>query len=125
MGDSDQSPATSGLTIAEGKAILASLQTRGRGGPGSTPRGQLSSAVRDVAESFRTKGYYRSTLRAVYGEVPMRVGRRIGDVPARVSQERSYSTIFTNKYPITPELRYLTAKMAALLPFGRASRFFE
>jgi hypothetical protein len=31
-------PATLGLTIAEGKAIMPA--TRGRGGPGSTPRGQ-------------------------------------------------------------------------------------
>jgi hypothetical protein len=33
------------------------------------------------------------------------------------------STLFTNKSPITAELRYLTAKMAALLPFGNAADF--
>jgi hypothetical protein len=31
--------------------------------------------------------------------------------------------LFTNKNPITPELRYLTAKMAALLPFGKVADF--
>ena len=39
------------------------------------------------------------------------------------SQERSYSTIFTDKNPITLEMRYLTAKMAALLPFDKAADF--
>jgi len=31
-----------------------------------------------------------------------------------ISQARSFSTLFTNKNPTTRELRYLTAKMAAL-----------
>jgi hypothetical protein len=39
------------------------------------------------------------------------------------SQGRTDSTLFTNKSPITAELRYLTAKMAALLPFGKAADF--
>jgi hypothetical protein len=39
------------------------------------------------------------------------------------TQDRSYSTIFTNNHPITPELRYLNAKMAAFLPFGKAAEF--
>jgi hypothetical protein len=31
--------------------------------------------------------------------------------------------MFTNKYPTTPELKYLTAKLAALLPFGKVADF--
>ena len=31
--------------------------------------------------------------------------------------------IFTDKNPITLEMRYLTAKMAALLPFDKAADF--
>ena len=42
-------------------------------------------------------------------------------IPCSGSHGRTYSTLFTNKSPITPELRYLTAKMAALLPFGKAA----
>jgi hypothetical protein len=40
------------------------------------------------------------------------------------SQRRSFSILFTNRNPITPELKYLTAKMAALLPFGKVADFF-
>jgi hypothetical protein len=31
--------------------------------------------------------------------------------------------MFTNKDPTTPELKYLTAKLAALLPFGKVADF--
>jgi hypothetical protein len=39
------------------------------------------------------------------------------------SQAHSFSILFTHKNPVTPELRYLTAKMAALLPFGKVADF--
>jgi len=71
---------------------------------------------------FRTKGYYRSTLRSVYGNDGMRI-RRLRGCSCSGSQKCSFSTLFTNKNPITPELKYLTAKMAALLPFGKAADF--
>jgi hypothetical protein len=33
--------------------------------------------------------------------------------------------VFTGKSPITPELRYLTAKLAALMPFGKVADFLS
>ncbi|MHB1712933.1 MAG: ISKra4 family transposase, partial [Acidimicrobiales bacterium] len=62
----------------------------------------------------------QSTLRSVYGNVGMRI-RRLRACPCSGSQAHSFSTLFTNKSPITPELRYLTAKMAALLPFRKTA----
>jgi hypothetical protein len=115
------SPATVGLTIAEGKAIMESLQreivTKQVQHHGTSIR-----ACSQCGKTFRTKGYYQSTLRSVYGKVPMRV-RRLKGCSCMGSQRRSYSTLFTNKNPITPELKYLTAKMAALLPFGKVVEF--
>jgi hypothetical protein len=49
--------------------------------------------------------------------------RRLRGCSCSGSQKCSYSTLFRNKNPITPELKYLTAKMAALLPFGKAADF--
>ncbi|HZM09823.1 MAG TPA: hypothetical protein VFC15_06375, partial [Candidatus Limnocylindrales bacterium] len=106
-----------GLTIAEGKALLASLQSQ-------IVTEQIQRYVASVkacpecGKAFRTKGYYRSTLRSVYGKVGMRI-RRLRKCPCSGSDAESFSTLFTNKSPITPELRYLTAKMAALLPFRK------
>jgi hypothetical protein len=115
------SSATVGLTIVEGKAIMERLQreivTRQVQHYGTSIR-----ACSQCGKTFRTKGYYQSTLRSVYGKVPMRV-RRLKGCSCMGSQRRSYSTLFTNKNPITPELKYLTAKMAALLPFGKVVEF--
>jgi hypothetical protein len=111
------SPASVGLTIAEGKALLASLQEQ-------VVTAQVQQHVASVkscpqcGKGFRTKGHYQSTLRSVYGNVGMRI-RRLRACPCSGSQAHSFSTLFTNKSPITPELRYITAKMAALMPFRR------
>ena len=113
------SPASVGLTIAEGKALLASLQEQ-------FVTAQVQQHVASVkscpqcGKAFRTKGHYQSTLRSVYGNVGMRI-RRLRACPCSGSQAHSFSTLFTNKSPITPELRYITAKMAALMPFRKAA----
>ena len=115
------SPATVGLTIVEGKALLASLQEQ-------VVTAQVQQHVATIkycpqcGHAFRTKGHYQSTLRSVYGTIGMRI-RRLRACPCAGSQAHSFSTLFTNKSPITPELRYLTAKMAALLPFRKAADF--
>jgi len=115
------SPATVGLTIAEGKALLASLQKQ-------IVTAQVQQHVASIkscpecGNAFRTKGYYQSTLRSVYGKVSMRI-RRLRRCPCSGSHADSFSTLLTNKSPITPELRYLTAKMAALLPFRKVVDF--
>jgi hypothetical protein len=49
--------------------------------------------------------------------------RRLRRCPCSGSHADSFSTLLTNKSPITPELRYLTAKMAALLPFRKVVDF--
>jgi hypothetical protein len=115
------SPATLGLTIAEGKALLSNLQEQ-------VVTAQVQQHVAtfkacpQCGNAFRTKGHYQSTLRSVYGIVGMRI-RRLRACPCSGSEPYSFSTLFTSKSPITQELRYLTAKTAALLPFRTAADF--
>jgi hypothetical protein len=105
------SPATVGLTIAEGKGILESLQKE-IVTPQVQQHGASIPSCPRCARAYRTKGYYPSTLRSVHGKVGMRI-RQLRGCSCAGSQSCSFSTLFTNKNPITPELRYLTAKMAA------------
>src|SRR5665213_1225090 len=115
------SPATVGLTISEGKAILAGLQKQMVTAQVQHHGASIHSCP-GCGRAFRTKGYYQSTLRSVYGNVGMRI-RRLRECPCSESQANSFSTLFTNKNPITPELRYITAKMAALMPFRKVADF--
>ena len=95
-------PAMVGLSIAEGKTIMERLQRQMVAAQVQHHGASIKSCPR-CGKTFRTKGYYQSTLRSVYGKVPMRV-RRFKGCSCTGSQHRSYSTIFTNKNPITPEL---------------------
>jgi hypothetical protein len=78
------SRATVGLTIAEGKALLASLQEQ-------IVTAQVQQHVAtfkccpQCGSAFRTKGHYKSTLRSVYGTVGMRI-RRLRACPCAGSQ---------------------------------------
>jgi len=117
------SPASVGLSIAEGKLILESLQRQMVTAQVQHHNVSLKSCFR-CGKTFRTKGYYQSMLRSIYGNVPMRV-RRIRGCSCTGTQHRSYSTLPTSKNPITPELKYLTAKLAALLPFGKVTDFLS
>ena len=68
------------------------------------------------------KGHYRSTFRSVYGNVPVQVRsveacRGCGESPA--------APLFTRKFSTAAELRYLNAKLAALLPFGKVAEFLN
>jgi hypothetical protein len=65
------SPANVGLSIAEGKTILGSLQTQMVAA--QVERHNVSVRCSSCGKAFRTKGYCQSTLRSVYGNVPMRV----------------------------------------------------
>lgn len=110
-------PATVGLTISAGKAILESLQEQIVVAQ-IQHHGASIPLCPGCGKAFPTKGYYRSILRSVYGNVRIRI-RRIKGCSCSGSQGRSFSTLFTNKNPTTPELKFLTAKMAALLRLAK------
>jgi hypothetical protein len=50
----------------------------------------------------------------------MRV-RRFHACPCRADAPKTVPALFTRQSPIAPELRYLTAKLAALMPFGKVA----
>src|ERR1700722_4175600 len=95
------SPATVGLTIAEGKGILESLQKE-IVTPQVQQHGVSIASCPRCARAYRTKGYYPSTLRSVHGKVGMRI-RRLRGCSCAGSQSCSFSTLFTNKNQITLE----------------------
>src|SRR6202021_2331257 len=92
------SPGNVGLTIEEGKAILESLQNEVVTAQVQQHGVNIRSCPR-CGSAFRTKGYYRSTLRSVYGKVGMRI-RRLGGCSCSGSQGRVSPRFSPKKSPL-------------------------
>src|ERR1035437_153369 len=110
-----------GLSIAEGKAILAEIQTR-----------MVAAQIECHGEARRCgarggrrppdKGPYRATCRSAFGNVPIDL-RRVQTCPG--CGQNPAAPLFTRNSSTAPELRYLNAKLAALLPFGKVADFLN
>jgi hypothetical protein len=114
-------PARLGMSIEESKLIAASIQARMVFDQVDRHNKALT-ACRFCGQRVRTKGYYKSIFKSVFGKVPMRV-RRVWGCHCRAAENRTFSSLPTGNNPTSPELKYLTSKLAALLPFGRVADF--
>jgi hypothetical protein len=106
-------PATLGLSIAEGKAVLAAIQAQ-LVKDQVKRHGEVARHCLRCGRAQASKGHYRSTFRSVFGNVPMRA-RRFYACPCQAAAPATVPALFTRRSPIAPELRYLTAKLAALM----------
>jgi hypothetical protein len=114
-------PATLGMSIEESKRIAASIQAQ-MVSDQVDRHNKAPTACRFCGRRVRTKGYYRSTFKSVFGKVPMRVRRVLG-CECRGAGHRAFSSLPTGNNPTSPELKYLTSKLAALMPFGKVADF--
>jgi hypothetical protein len=119
--DEQITPATLGLSVAEGKTVLAAIQAR-LVVDQVKRHGEVARHCRWCGHAQSSKGHYQSTFRSVFGDVSMRV-RRFHACQCRTDAPTTVPALFTRRFPIAPELLYLTAKLAALMPFGKVADF--
>src|SRR4051812_43393106 len=109
-----------GLRLDEAKQLTAALQAE-----------MVSAQVAVVGERCRScaacgrglasKGHYRATFRSLFGDVPVRV-RRVLVCPCHGPGEpKSFAALDLGAGTVAPELAYVTAKFAALAPFGKVA----
>src|SRR4051794_25164954 len=68
-----------------------------------------------------SKGHYSATFRSLFGDVPVRV-RRLLVCPCHGPDEaKSFAALDLGAGTVAPELAYVTAKFAALAPFGKVA----
>jgi hypothetical protein len=67
-----------------------------------------------------SKGYYRATFRSLFGDVPVRVRRLLVCFCYGPGEPKSFAALDLGAGP-APELAYVTAKFAALAPFGKVA----
>ena len=109
-----------GLRLTEAKQLTATLTAE-----------MVSTQVNVMSERCRwcgtcgrvltSKGYYPATLRSLFGDVPVQV-RRLLACPCQGSEgAKSFAVLDLAAASVAPELAYVTARYAALMPFGKAA----
>src|SRR4051812_43423705 len=109
-----------GLQLAEAKQLTAALQAQ-----------IVPAQVAVVGERRRgcacgrvlaSKGHYPATFRSLFGDVPVRVRRLLVCPCQGPGEAKSFAALDLGKDAVAPELAYVTARYAALVPFGKVAR---
>src|SRR3954464_12705252 len=108
-----------GLRLDEAKQLTAALQAE-----------MVSAQVAAVGERRRwcaacgrplaSKGHYRATFRSLFGDVPVRVRRLLVCSCHGPGEPKSFAALDLGA-GLAPELAYVTAKFAAVAPFGKVA----
>jgi len=68
-----------------------------------------------------SKGHYSATFRSLFGDVPIRVQRLLACPCQDMAEAKSFSAFDLEAATVAPELAYVTARYAALAPFGKVA----
>jgi hypothetical protein len=109
-----------GLRLAETKQLTAALQAQIV--PAQvTVAGECRRSCSSCGHKLASKGHYPVTFRSLFGDIPVRV-RRLLVCPCQGPVEvRSFGILDLGHDAVAPELAYVTARFAALVPFGKVA----
>jgi hypothetical protein len=109
-----------GLRLAETKQITAALQAE------IVPVqvaavGERRRHCSSCGHKLAGKGHYPVTFRSLFGDVPVRVRRLLACSCHAEGEAKSFGVLDFGRDAVAPELAYVTARYAALAPFGRVA----
>jgi hypothetical protein len=109
-----------GLRLAEAKRLTAAIQAEIV--PAQvTIAGEHRCTCAACGRRLASKGHYTATFRSLFGDVPIRV-RRLLTCPCQNGGVAMSSAAFDlEAATVAPELAYVTARYAALAPFGKVA----
>ena len=109
-----------GLRLAEAKQLMAAIQAEIV--PAQvTVAGEHRRTCMVCAGELASKGHYAATFRSLFGDVPLRIRRLLACPCQEVAEARSFAAFDLEAATVAPELAYVTARYAALLPFGKVA----
>jgi hypothetical protein len=118
--DEQASLAELGLSLAEAKRLTAALQAQlvpaQVAAVGARPR-----SCEACGQVLASKGHYGATFRSLFGDVPVRVRRRLACPCQGATGVKSRTMLELGKDALAPELAYVTARYAAMAPFGKVA----
>src|ERR1700712_3320927 len=113
-----------GLGLAEAKRLTAAIQAE-----------IVPAQVTIASENRRTcvacgrvlasKGHYTATFRSLFGDVPIRVRRLLACPCQGAGEAKSFAGFDLEAATVAPELAYVTARYAALAPFGKVAELLS
>ena len=109
-----------GLRLAEAKRLTAAIQAEIV--PAQvTVAGEHRRTCLACGRVLASKGHYTATFRSLFSDVPIRV-RRLLTCPCQdMAEARSFAVFNLEAATVAPELAYVTARYAALMPFGKVA----
>jgi hypothetical protein len=118
--DEQASLADLGLRLAEAKQITAALQAE-IVPLQVTTAGEHRRTCVACGRRLASKGHYTATFRSLFGDVPIRI-RRLLTCPCQgTGKASSFADFALEAATVAPELAYVTARYAALAPFGKVA----
>ena len=112
---------TLGLTSpAEAKQLMAAIQAEIVPAQVSVAGEHRRTCVA-CEDELASKGHYTATFRSLFGDVPIRI-RRLLTCPCQgTGESKSFAAFDLEAATVAPELAYVTARYAALAPFGKVA----
>jgi hypothetical protein len=119
--DEDVGLAELGLRLDEAKRLTAALQAQVVPAQ-MAALGECPRACEACGRKLAAKDHYRARFRSLFGDVPVRV-RRWFVCPCRggAGEAKSVTALDFGGDAVAPELAYVTARYAALAPFGKVA----
>ena len=109
-----------GLRIAEAKQLLPATQAEIVPVQVTIAGGHRRTCLA-CERALASKGHYTATFRSLFGDVPIRARRLLTCPCQELAEARSFAAFGLKAATVAPELAYVTARYAALAPFGRVS----
>jgi hypothetical protein len=108
-----------GLRLNEAKQLTAALQAEMVSAQLAVV-GERRRSCATCGRPLASKGHYPATFRSLFGDVPVRVRRLLVCPCHGPGEPKSFAAVDLGAGP-APELAYVTAKFAALAPFGKVA----
>ena len=109
-----------GLRLAEAKQLMAAIQAE-IVPVQVTIAGEHRRTCLACERTLASKGHYSATFRSLFGDVPIRVRRLLTCPCQEMAEARSFAAFDLEAATVAPELAYVTARYAALAPFGKVA----
>jgi hypothetical protein len=109
-----------GLRLTEAKQLTAAIQAE-IVPTQVTVAGEHHRTCVACAGERASKGHYTATFRSLFGDVPIRIRRLLTCPCQNGSVAKSSAAFDLEAATVAPELAYVTARYAALAPFGKVA----